>query len=95
MYALTTIHSTGVNWGQALATWVPVVLAVAGTVAAAFRAFRKMQDNRQARFEKLIATAIKTFGDAIGVKMTQQENHLNTQDKRFDRIDRALDIDTE
>jgi hypothetical protein len=94
MLALTTIHSTGINWGQALATWIPIVIALVGCLGASIRGIRKWQDTRQARLEKTINGATEGFALTIAAQMQDIHRHLTQQDQRLDRIDRNTGTDS-
>lgn len=95
------IHSTGVNWGQAAATWIPIVLALVGSIVALFRSYRKWREKQQTRFEGMIDKAIDRFGKAVGTRLDKvdihlgkQDDHLSKQDERLSRIDRNTKTDS-
>lgn len=81
--ATVLTHSTGVNWGQALATWVPIVLAIAGVVGSFSRMMKRISER-----------TVEVFAAGLQIKFKDIENHLSEQDKRFDRIDRDLGNDS-
>lgn len=92
--ATIPIHSTGVNWGQAAATWIPIVLALVGAMVASIHAFRKWQDRRADRLEAAMVKVAQGFATAITTEMQGIHQHLSQQDKRFDRLDRAVGTDS-
>jgi hypothetical protein len=86
--AVTTIHSTGINWGQALATWIPIVITVIGALVALIRGIKKWNKNRDERVELIADRLIKGFASTLSVKFDKIDSHLEKQDERLDRIDR-------
>lgn len=92
------VHSKGVNWGQALATWIPIVIAVAGAAIASIRAMLKWNKARAARTEQLVKGLIQSFAETLHVRFEEIEDHLKRQDqetqKRFDRVDRNTGTDS-
>lgn len=88
MIALTVIHSTGINWGQALATWIPIVLTVIGSIVAGIRSYRKWRDTQQTRIEVMVDKSVDKFGLVIGGRLDRIDTHLGKQDERLGRIDR-------
>lgn len=103
------IRSTGINWGQALATWIPIVLAVLTAAFAAIRWLLKWHREQQARTEKLVkdvatqivegfAITLNVRLDKVETRFDNVENHLKRQDtettKRFNRIDRNTGTDS-
>lgn len=105
MIATTTIHSTGINWGQALATWIPIVLSLAAATIATVRSVQKWQRTRALRAENLVTGLIQSFASTLNVRFEQIEDkigeideHLKRQDqettKRFDRVDRNTHTDS-
>jgi Mg2+ and Co2+ transporter CorA len=101
MVAETVVHSAGINWEQALATWVPISIAVIGSVAAAVRSIRKWQGSRQKLFQGMIDGSLEVFAQTIAKEMRSVHQHLGqqdqtmaNQDKRLDRIDRNTGTDS-
>jgi hypothetical protein len=76
--AITTTHSTGINWGQALGTGIPIVLGIGGILAACAKFVNNAVDR-----------GIQSFAETLKVKFSDVEEHLDRQDRRFDRIDRS------
>lgn len=95
MYAITTIHSTGINWGQAFATWVPIVLGMLTVGRLISKWLSKRRDEAQKYAREIADQTIRTFAEALNIKFTEIQKHLGDQDKRFDRIDRTMDINSE
>jgi hypothetical protein len=75
--ATTVTHSTGINWGQALATGITIVIGI-GSILAACSKF----------VNNAVSKGVESFAATLSVKFDEINNHLGRQDKRFDRIDR-------
>jgi len=99
-----TVHSTGINWGQALATWVPIVLGMMGIIGAIVgvaRWVKKWQENRTIHVEATTERLLKGFAATLNVRFQEvndhldaQDRHLDKQDDRFERLDRTLGTDS-
>lgn len=73
---IVTTHSAGVNWPQALAIWVPIVLGIVSIGALIYRGV------------SIIAqTTVEKFASTLNVKLTEIDNHLKRQDERLNEID--------
>jgi hypothetical protein len=99
--AIHTVHSSGINWGQALATWVPIVLSLCAALFGVAKWVRRWQEVRSKRIEALVSGLIQSFASTLNVRfeqiedhLKQQDTHLGEQDKRFNRIDRKLGDNT-
>lgn len=106
--ATITTHSAGINWGQALAIWVPIVggmLAIIVTIMTGIRGIKKWQEDREAKAnetekqrlvqsEQITERLLLGFANTLNVRFGEIDDHLSRQDNRFSRIDRALDIDS-
>ena len=96
--AIHTVHSTGVNWGQALATWIPICLTVIGALAASIRYFSKRQKEKNTelttKIEQVAEGVMQSFANTLSQRFDKVENHLVEQDKRLSRIDRNTGTDS-
>lgn len=81
--SITTTHTSGVNWPQALAIWVPIVVGLVTIGGLASRVITRIASD-----------VVKDFASTLSVRLTDLDTHLASQDKRFDRLDRKLKIDS-
>jgi hypothetical protein len=81
--SIATTHTSGVNWPQALAIWVPIVIGLLTIGGLATRVITRIAGN-----------VVKDFASTLNVRLSDLDVHLASQDKRFDRLDRKLKIDS-
>lgn len=91
MIAATVTHSTGINWGQALATGVSIVLGILGILAYFNTSINKRREKTETRFAEMIERSIDKFGTTVGGRLDKVETHLGDQDGRLARIERKQD----
>lgn len=82
--AVKQVTTTGINWPQALAIWLPIVLGIFALGGLIYRGISQIAQN-----------TVDKFAQALNVKLTDIENHLKEQDKRFTRIDKKLNDSTD
>jgi hypothetical protein len=97
-FLAVTAHSAGVNWPQALAVWIPIVLALAAATVTSIRSVMKWNKARTTRVESLVHGLINSFAATMNVRFEELEEHLKRQDsenaKRFNRVDRNTGTDS-
>lgn len=81
--AAVLTHSTGVNWGQAAATWIPIVGTLIGLVLMARRGLGGLVDS-----------AIKIFAATLQVKFTEIQSEFDKLNERVERIDKNTKTDS-
>lgn len=96
--AAIPIHSTGINWGQALATWLPIVFTLIAGLVATIRFWQRWNKQRQDKFEQIAANLVNGLAKTMADELKSIHQHLDQQDretkKRFDRVDRNTGTDS-
>lgn len=72
-----TVQTSGINWAQALAIWVPIVLGIFTLGGIVYKGFQHIAE-----------AAVEKFASTLNVKFKDIDDHLLRQDSRMDRIDR-------
>lgn len=80
---ITTTHSTGINWGQALGTGIPIILGIAGILAACSKFVKNA-----------VQSGLETFAATLNVKFHDIEDEIDHHNRRLDRIDRNTKTDS-
>lgn len=97
LIALVETQSTGVNWAQALAIWVPIVGGLVGIIVALIagvKSFKKWREEREDKNLMTLKGIVDGFGLTLNVKFDRIDKHLQDQDKRLSRIDRNTGTDS-
>lgn len=97
MLGIKEVSTTGVNWEQALAIWVPIVtgmLVILGAIGAGVRSFKKWRERREEGFKNAITEVAGELVNTLAGRLDKIEDHLGEQDKRLNRIDRNTGTDS-
>jgi len=87
---ITTIHSTGVNWGQAIAIAGTIVASLVPVLGYLGKRWNKRRDDAQKSLENTIDGAIEKFGKIIRGELTTLGGRQDRTDDRFERVDRKI-----
>jgi|SRR5882724_3310506 len=101
MLAVIRAQTTGINWGQALAIWVPIVtglFAIAATIIGVARTVLNWQEKQRKQAGEITMKIIDGFAATLNVRFDRIDRHLAKQDeetaKRFSRVDRNTGTDS-